>query len=371
MCSCERTSSSALIPRICGIVILGISLGMLCLTPSTALSATKRVKLRNEAKEMFYHAYKSYMDKAYPADELMPLSCRGRYRGSETSRGDIDDAMGNFSLTLVDTLDTLMVVGDIDEFERACQLVIRDVSFDIDAAVSVFETNIRMIGGLLSGHVMAELVQVKFQRMNWYRGELLAMAKDLGYRLLPAFNTTTGLPHSRINLRRGMVNELSSAPDTCTACAGTMLLEFAALSRLAGEPAFESMLVCLLNKVSEDWKALSEIPIFWLAGLIPYSLYLVRGKRSECYEACRILILLTSVCILLIGMLYQEWRLTAAIACLIFAVEVVGSAEQCQSSHQWLWLCLSLTNVLLALGYSSVCGVNDINPPCPSGTSVF
>lgn len=33
-------------------------------------------------------------DKAYPADELMPLSCKGRYRGSEVSRGDIDDSLG-------------------------------------------------------------------------------------------------------------------------------------------------------------------------------------------------------------------------------------------------------------------------------------
>jgi len=36
-----------------------------------------------------------FMQKhAYPADELMPLSCKGRYRGSEPSRGDVDDALG-------------------------------------------------------------------------------------------------------------------------------------------------------------------------------------------------------------------------------------------------------------------------------------
>lgn len=58
---------------------------------------------------MFTHAYDSYMQNAYPADELMPLSCRGRYRGVETNRGDVDDALGNFSLTLIDTLDSLVV----------------------------------------------------------------------------------------------------------------------------------------------------------------------------------------------------------------------------------------------------------------------
>jgi len=33
-------------------------------------------------------------DYAYPADELMPLSCRGRVRGLEPNRGDIDDSLG-------------------------------------------------------------------------------------------------------------------------------------------------------------------------------------------------------------------------------------------------------------------------------------
>ena len=46
---------------------------------------------------------------AYPADELMPLSCRGRVRGVSPGRGDVDDALGSFSLTLIDTLDTLAV----------------------------------------------------------------------------------------------------------------------------------------------------------------------------------------------------------------------------------------------------------------------
>lgn len=63
---------------------------------------------------MFTHAYDSYMKYAYPADELMPLSCKGRFRGVEANRGDVDDALGNFSLTLIDTLDTLVVrVGEI------------------------------------------------------------------------------------------------------------------------------------------------------------------------------------------------------------------------------------------------------------------
>ncbi|XP_057333329.1 ER degradation-enhancing alpha-mannosidase-like protein 3 [Microplitis mediator] len=204
------------------------------------MKADERESLKEEARDMFYHAYNAYMSNAYPADELMPLSCKGRYRGTESDRGDIDSTLGNFSLTLVDTLDTLVVLGDLEEFENAVKLVVRDVKFDTDVIVSLFETNIRVLGGLLSGHILSEYLQVRADIMPWYRGELLNMAKDLGYRFLPAFNTTTGIPYGRINLRSGMKNvPAEMCRETCTACAGSMILEMAALSRLTGEGIFE------------------------------------------------------------------------------------------------------------------------------------
>ena len=49
-------------------------------------------------------------------------------------------------MTLIDSLDTLVVLGDVKEFERGVKLVIDTVSFDKDFAVSVFETNIRVVG---------------------------------------------------------------------------------------------------------------------------------------------------------------------------------------------------------------------------------
>jgi mannosidase alpha-like ER degradation enhancer 3 len=52
----------------------------------------------------------------------------------------------SFSLTLIDSLDTLVVLGDVKEFEKGVKLVIDTVSFDKDFAVSVFETNIRVVG---------------------------------------------------------------------------------------------------------------------------------------------------------------------------------------------------------------------------------
>ncbi|KAM6902552.1 ER degradation-enhancing alpha-mannosidase-like protein 3 [Xenentodon cancila] len=217
-------------------------LGWVKCQESQSMTPEEKTVIRNQIIEMFDHAYGSYMKYAYPADELMPLSCRGRVRGQEPNRGDIDDSLGKFSLTLIDTLDTLVVLNKHDEFEDAVKKAVRDVRLDNDVVVSVFETNIRVLGGLLGGHIMADMLRQRGERLLWYRDELLHMAIDLGHRLLPAFNTTSGLPYPKVNLRYGIQNPLSrtgTESDTCTACAGTMILEFAALSRLSGESVFE------------------------------------------------------------------------------------------------------------------------------------
>uniref|UniRef100_A0A1A8CWV2 alpha-1,2-Mannosidase n=1 Tax=Nothobranchius kadleci TaxID=1051664 RepID=A0A1A8CWV2_NOTKA len=222
-------------------VLLLMLYGALC-SFGTAMLREEKNKLRNQVVEMFDHAYQNYMDHAYPADELMPLTCRGRVRGLEPSRGDVDDALGKFSLTLIDTLDTLVLLNKTTEFEAAVRRVLSDVRLDNDIVVSVFETNIRVLGGLLGGHSMAVMLKEGRQHMQWYQDELLNMAKDLGLRLLPAFNTSSGLPYPRVNLKhgvRGPETRTGTETDTCTACAGTMILEFAALSRFTGDPVFE------------------------------------------------------------------------------------------------------------------------------------
>lgn len=76
-----------------------------------------------------------------------------------------------------------------------------DVRLDNDIVVSVFETNIRVLGGLLGGHSMAVMLKEGGEHMQWYQDELLHMAKDVGLRLLPAFNTSSGLPYPRVRHR--------------------------------------------------------------------------------------------------------------------------------------------------------------------------
>lgn len=226
------------------IVILMLMVCNICtvLSSRASMTASEKEQLKLKTLEMFDHAYGAYKKYAFPADELMPLSCKGRYRGSEQDRGDIDEALGNFSLTLIDTLDTLVVLGRLDEFDEQVKYVAANVNFNTDAVVSVFETNIRVLGGLLGAHSVALTLQDSGKGMAWYNNELLVKAIDLADRLLAAFNTTTGIPYPKVNLRHGVNNPKSRVgheTDTCTACAGTMIMEFGALSRLSGKPIYE------------------------------------------------------------------------------------------------------------------------------------
>lgn len=202
------------------------------------LSPEMAWKLREEAREVFYHSYDAYMEHAYPWDELKPLSCAPR-RYTQRERGDLDDALLGVPTTLIDSLDTLVVLGDFNEFRKGVELVQDSVHFDRNVTVSVFEATIRVLGGLLSAHILGDTTPSGLTPAGdrWYQGRLLEIALDLGHRLLPAFDTPTGLPIHRINLRHGVLPRETAK--TCTAAAGSLLVEFGLLSRLSGEPDFE------------------------------------------------------------------------------------------------------------------------------------
>ena len=112
-------------------------------TTTAAMSRQERRALRDEAAALFTHGYDSYMKHAFPADTLKPLSCAGA------------DDWGSMSLTLLDTMDTLALMGNATEFERGVRYCVEHLSFDRDDTVSVFETNIRALGGLISAHLLA------------------------------------------------------------------------------------------------------------------------------------------------------------------------------------------------------------------------
>lgn len=95
-----------------------------------------------------------------------------------------------------------------------------------------------------------------------YDGQLLRLAVDLAHRLLPAFYTETGLPYPRVNLRHGIPfyenaplnvntrdaegkrkskNSASEPAETCSAGAGSLVLELTVLSRLTGDGRYEDL----------------------------------------------------------------------------------------------------------------------------------
>ena len=87
----------------------------------------------------------------------------------------------------MDALDTLLVMGNTSEFRRSHELLIAQSSFNIDVNTSVFEANIRVVGGLLSAHLLSPIGGVPLAPGWPCEGPLLNMAESLARRLLPGW----------------------------------------------------------------------------------------------------------------------------------------------------------------------------------------
>src|SRR4029434_10208804 len=122
----------------------------------------------------------------------------------------------------VRALDPLVLMNLNADVAKTKELIVRDLSFDRDINVKNFEITIRLLGGLLSSYQLTD------------DKRLLSLADDLGKRLLPVFNSPTGLPYVYVNLRTGDTRD----PMTNPAETGTLLLEFGTLSKLTGKPIF-------------------------------------------------------------------------------------------------------------------------------------
>ncbi|KFA51039.1 hypothetical protein S40293_07939 [Stachybotrys chartarum IBT 40293] len=232
-------------------------LSICALLPWTApaMRADRLSLLRQETVDMFYHGYNNYMKHAFPEDELRPLTCGPLSRDRENPGNfGLNDPLGNYSLTLIDSLSTLAILAGgpedgsntgsqaLSDFQDGVSALvlhygdgrpgpsgagIRATGFDLDSKVQVFETVIRGVGGLLSAHLFAvgelpiagyEADPIDPDAQNdpletplspWpngfkYDGQLLRLAYDLAERLMPAFYTPTGIPYPRVNLRHGI-----------------------------------------------------------------------------------------------------------------------------------------------------------------------
>ncbi|KAJ3572182.1 hypothetical protein NP233_g3263 [Leucocoprinus birnbaumii] len=188
-------------------------------TKPAALATLQADVAKQEAVvHAFRHAWLAYERDAMGADEYHPLS----YGGSNLTRA------GGIGYTVVDSLDTMLIMGLQDEYQRARFWVENKLSFDKDAAFSTFETTIRVLGGLLSAYHLTNKDPVYLQK-----------AVDLADRILPVFDTPSGIPLPLINLaeRKGYY---SSDHEGVASIAevGTLQLEFRYLSEVTGNPIY-------------------------------------------------------------------------------------------------------------------------------------
>jgi len=168
-------------------------------------------QLAARVRTEFLHAWNNYERYAWGHDALRPLSKTGHDWYGES-----------LLMTPVDALDTLILMHLDTEAATARSLIVNNLSFDRDIYVKNFEVTIRLLGGLLSSY---QLTGDK---------RLLNLAEDLGKRLLPVFNSPTGLPYVYVNLRTGQTRDAVTNP----AETGTLLLEFGILSKLTSRPVF-------------------------------------------------------------------------------------------------------------------------------------
>uniref|UniRef100_A0A665X630 alpha-1,2-Mannosidase n=1 Tax=Echeneis naucrates TaxID=173247 RepID=A0A665X630_ECHNA len=169
--------------------------------------------------QMMKHAWDSYRQYGWGHNELKPLA----------KKGHSTNIFGNSQLgaTIVDALDTLYIMGLHEEFRDGQEWIEQNLDFG-NAEVSVFEVNIRFIGGLLAAYYLSGQEVFKLK------------AVQLAEKLLPAFNTPTGIPWAMVNLKSGVGRNWgwASAGSSILAEFGTLHMEFVHLTYLTGNPAY-------------------------------------------------------------------------------------------------------------------------------------
>lgn len=187
---------------------------------------------REAVRNAFQFAYSNYERLAFGLDELKPVSGSGHNWVRPSGMG----------MTLVDSLDTMFIMGLSKEFERATDWVANKFpdcrTFDWEG--SVFETTIRMVGGLLSAY---ELSGNKI---------FLTRAKQIAECLMPGFDTPTGIPYSAVQFKNRVgVNYSWNHMASVLSEFGSVQLEFRKLSQLTGDQKYDNAVTKIMNVMKE------------------------------------------------------------------------------------------------------------------------
>ncbi|XP_066293894.1 endoplasmic reticulum mannosyl-oligosaccharide 1,2-alpha-mannosidase-like isoform X3 [Branchiostoma lanceolatum] len=210
--------------------------------------------------EAFKHAWKGYKQYAWGHDELKPISKAA------------SDWFG-LGLTIIDSLDTMWIMGLMEEFEEARRWVEKDLVLKKNVDVNLFETTIRVLGGLLSA----------FHLSN--DGLFLEKARELGDRLMPCFNSPSKIPYSDVNLDTGKAHPPRWGPDSTTSEVTSIQLEFRELSHQTGNDKYKNAVDEVMGHIQSLPKENGLIPIFVNArsGQFRAGATITVGARGDSY----------------------------------------------------------------------------------------
>ncbi|CAK9276687.1 unnamed protein product [Sphagnum jensenii] len=194
---------------------------------------------RSQVKAAMLHAWSSYEKYAWGFDELQPQSRRGA------------NDFGGLGATIIDSLDTLYIMGLQPQFNKARDWVAENLHFNKNYDASVFETTIRVLGGLLSAY---DLTAEKM---------FLTKAKEIADRLLPAWDTRTGIPYTTINLDSGRAyNPGWTGGSSVLADLGTEQVEFIGLSQRTGDPKYKQKVENVVKQLRKNFPKDGLLPIY-------------------------------------------------------------------------------------------------------------
>ncbi|CAO3663942.1 unnamed protein product [Rhizopus stolonifer] len=208
------------------------------LYPTDSLTAHRQ----QQVVKAFVHAWKGYSQDAFGKDEYQPLTHKGH-----------DWAPGGLGLMMIDALDTIMLMNLTEEYQQVRHWVANDLDFNKDQDVNVFETTIRILGGLLSAYHLSGEDKLYLEK-----------AVDLADRLMPAFDSTTGVPYNGVVLSNGHV--ATHGEPSSTAEATTLQLEFKYLSHLTGDDKYWKAVEKAMDVVMDLTKDNKNLA---LDGLVP------------------------------------------------------------------------------------------------------
>lgn len=230
-------------------------------TAPLAPVSVKPVDRLEMVREAFRHAWKGYKEFAWGHDELKPVSkSYGEWFG--------------LGLTLIDALDTMWILGLKEEFEEARKWVETELSFSKNVDVNLFESTIRILGGLLSTyHLTGDEM-------------FLEKAKDIGLRLMPAFKTPSKIPFSDVNIGKGTAHPPRWTSDSTLAEVTSVQLEFRELSRLTQDPQYQEVVnevMRLVHKLPGKHDGLVPMFINTNSGQFTHKGVFTLGARADSY----------------------------------------------------------------------------------------